>query len=79
MSRSTRVYTEVEVDVDMDDFNDEDLIDELETRGYNVSRKYKIDDIENVIDWYKRGNIKEALIQLEKIVPNLYGISEKVK
>jgi hypothetical protein len=27
------VYTEVEVDVDLDDFADDDLIDELERRG----------------------------------------------
>ena len=27
------VYTEVEVDVDLDDFADEDLIEELEKRG----------------------------------------------
>jgi hypothetical protein len=27
------IYTEVEVDVDLDDFDDQDLIDELESRG----------------------------------------------
>ena len=27
------VYTEVEVDVDLDDFSDEDLLDELDRRG----------------------------------------------
>ena len=27
------VYTEVEVDVDLDDFDDDELIDELERRG----------------------------------------------
>ncbi len=27
------VYTEVEVDVDLDDFDDDDLIDELQRRG----------------------------------------------
>lgn len=27
------VYTEVEVDVDLEDFDDDDLIDELERRG----------------------------------------------
>ena len=27
------VYTEVEVDVDLDDFTDDDLIDEMERRG----------------------------------------------
>lgn len=27
------VYTEVEVDIDLDDFDDDDLIEELERRG----------------------------------------------
>lgn len=27
------VYTEVEVDVDLDDFSDDDLLDELDRRG----------------------------------------------
>ena len=27
------IYTEVEVDVDLDDFDDDDLIEELERRG----------------------------------------------
>lgn len=30
------VYTEVEVDVDLDDFDDEDLIEELERRGLGL-------------------------------------------
>jgi len=28
-----RIYTEVEVDVDLDEFDEEDLIEELERRG----------------------------------------------
>jgi hypothetical protein len=28
-----RIYTEVEVDVELDEFDDEDLIEELERRG----------------------------------------------
>ncbi len=30
------VYTEVEVDVSLDDFDDDDLIDELERRGKSL-------------------------------------------
>lgn len=33
------VWTEVEVDVDLDDFDDDDLIDEIESRGHMVVRK----------------------------------------
>lgn len=74
------VWKEVEVDVELDDFEDEDLIDELERRKYFVSdQEIDMNKFQDVIDWYKRGNIKEALIQLEKVIPDLYGISGKVK
>ena len=33
MSRYKTVYTEVEVDVDLSDFDTDDLIEELESRG----------------------------------------------
>lgn len=33
------VWTEVEVDVDLDSFDDDDLIDEVESRGHTVIRK----------------------------------------
>lgn len=33
MGRSYSVYKEVEVDVELDDFNDDELIEELESRG----------------------------------------------
>jgi hypothetical protein len=72
------VWTEVEVNVDLDDFEDDDLIDEIERRKYFVSEKER-ENFQDVIDWYKRGNTVEALVQLEKIIPELYGISGKVK
>jgi hypothetical protein len=34
MSRT--IYTEVEVEVDLEDFNTEDLIEELESRGHST-------------------------------------------
>ena len=64
------------VHVDMDDFDDDDLIVELESRGYVVRDKPELHD---VIWNYKNGRIKEAMIMLERSVPELYGISEKVK
>lgn len=36
MSKYVSVRTEVEVDVDMDDFEDDELVEELECRGYTV-------------------------------------------
>ena len=36
MSRYTTVYKEVEIDVDLDDFDDEDILEEMELRGLAV-------------------------------------------
>jgi hypothetical protein len=53
------VYTEVEVDVDLEDFEDDDLIDELERRGldYNTNG-VDGDDMRALLEqiWVKRRN-----------------------
>jgi hypothetical protein len=53
------VYTEVEVDVDLEDFEDDDLIDELERRGldYNTNG-VDGDDMRALLEqiWIKRRN-----------------------
>ena len=53
------VYTEVEVDVDLEDFEDDDLIDELERRGldYNT-RGVDADQMRALLEqiWIKRRN-----------------------
>jgi broad-specificity NMP kinase len=66
------------VEVYLDEFDDEVLIEELADRGY-ATQKEAINLLQEVIDWYKRGDVKEALIQLERVEPELFGISEKVK
>jgi len=71
-------YKSINVNVYFDEFNDEDLIEELEGRGYTVQKEVG-NLLQEVIDWYKRGDVKEALIQLERVEPELFGISEKVK
>jgi hypothetical protein len=68
----------VDVEVYLDQFDDEVLVEELEARGYNIDKE-EGGYLHEVVDWYKRGNVKEALIQLERLEPELYGISEKVK
>jgi hypothetical protein len=48
------VYTEVEVDVDLGDFDTEDLLDELESRGaLPVDSQYDAKDLLQAI-WLKR-------------------------
>ena len=72
-------YKSISVDVYLGEFDDEDLISELEDRGYTVDKEDDTNYLQEVIDWYKRGDVKEALIQLERVEPELFGISEKVK
>ena len=70
------VLTEVEVEIDLDNFDDGELIQELEDRGYHVSEmEHDIIGIE--YDW-NRGAKKEALILLERKFPELIGISKLV-
>lgn len=70
------VLTEVEVEVDLDNFEDEELIEELEARGYYVSEmEHDIIGIE--YDW-NRGAKKDALIHLERKFPELRGISKLI-
>lgn len=38
MSKYKTIYTEVEVEVDLDEFDTEDLIEELESRGRMIGR-----------------------------------------
>ena len=67
--------TEVEVDVDLDEFADDDLIEELEARGYYVSDADH-NDITAIEYHWNRGDKKEALILLERKFPELIGISK---
>lgn len=75
-------YKEVWVDEDdLDDFDDDDLIEELESRGYLVEKSgYKsLDlDIQDVMWHFKNGRKKDALILLERIYPDLYGLSKLI-
>lgn len=66
----------VYVDVDFADLDDNDLIDELESRGFFVSEQEQ-DITEIELDW-NRGAKKEALILLERKFPELRGISNLV-
>lgn len=67
-------------DDDLDDYNDDALIREIESRGWIVSKDGTPPvNIEEVVWRYKNGYIEEALIQLERVCPELYGISKHVK
>ena len=65
----------VYVDVDFDDLDEQDLIDELESRGFFVSKAPEL-DIVDVEQRWNRGDKKEALVLLERKFPELVGISK---
>ena len=70
----------VEVDINLDDFHDSDLVEELEARGFyvsDVSENGQTDIIAIEYHW-NRGNKKEALILLERKFPELIGISKLI-
>lgn len=70
----------VYVDVDLDDFDDEDLAKELQSRGYMVSEKnaeLELDTV-SVEQYWNRGDKKEALILLERKFPELIGIAKLI-
>ena len=74
-----KVYREVEVDID--DFDDDDLIEEIESRGYKVLMEDQEDqqpEIQEAIWRYKNGYIEDAMILLERRFPELYGISKRI-
>lgn len=68
----------VYVDVDLGDFEDEDLAEELQSRGYMVSEKNaELEvDIVSIEQYWNRGDKKEALILLERKFPELIGIAK---
>ena len=75
-------YKEVWVDdAEIEEFEDIDLIEELESRGYIVTKKENVHldtEIEDVVWHFRNGRKKDALIILERIYPELYGLSKLI-
>ncbi len=66
-------YISTEVEVDLNEWDDEELIKEIKYRGY------KIEDEENLVEafrYWSRGQKKEALILLEREFKGLRGIAD---
>jgi hypothetical protein len=74
----------VQVDIDLRELDDDELIEELEDRGWNIPDKkdkshiINADLAKDMIEWFRRGNAKEAMILLERIYPDMRGISDRV-
>lgn len=73
------VYTEVEVDVDLDSFDDDDLMDEMERRGLDLNGKYVDgDQMRELLTqvWIKRREGRDYQRELDQLI--WYGIGKVV-
>lgn len=68
------VYTEVEVDVDLSDFDTVDLIEELEERGElpTTSKPYDNKELVEQI-WMRRRNGQDYNYPLDQLIYNVTG------
>ena len=66
------VYTEVEVDVDISDFDTEDLIDELESRGEIIGDKSENTALVNAI-YEKRRLGQDYQSELDRLIYEVTG------
>lgn len=68
------VYKEVEVEVDLSDFETDDLIEELETRGELPTTSNPYDNKELVEQiWMRRRNGQDYNYPLDKLIYNVTG------
>ena len=67
------VYKEVEVDVDLDDFDDDDLIDEMDRRGLGaeVADSTATEIIETI--WLKRRQGQDYQRELDQLIYQVTG------
>lgn len=75
MSRYKTVEEYVNVEVSLEEWETEELIEEIKARNdANILNPPLV----KAIDWYNRGNIAEALEYIEQAIPELNGLSKKV-
>lgn len=76
------VWVEVDVDFDLEDCDDDELIEELEDRDYTVFKNLTREeetDLSAVAWLLDLNKTEEALIMLERMLPQLNGITHKIK
>jgi hypothetical protein len=67
-------YISTEVEVGLEEWRDDELIEEIQARGYSVEDD---DDVE--IQWrWRRGDKKEALVLMERKYKWLRGLSDLI-
>ena len=76
MSKYRTVYKEVEVDVDLSDFDTDDLIEELEGRGRDYNTQgVDGDDMRKLLEtiWLKRRSGDNYQSELDNLIYNVLG------
>lgn len=73
-------------EIDLHDLCDDELIGELESRGFGVFGpnlpSVEIDSkelIEEVVWRFKNGYIEDTIILLERLIPGLSGLSQHIR
>jgi len=67
MSRYKTVYKEVEIDVELGDFDDDDLLEEMESRGLVVSTHGDSKELLETI-WLKRRQNQDFDTELDQLI-----------
>jgi hypothetical protein len=70
--RSKTIYTEVEVDVDLSDFDDDDLLEELEDRNIHTIGGEDNRELLNAI-WLKRRMGQDYQKELDDLIYQALG------
>jgi hypothetical protein len=73
------IYTEVEVDVDLDEFDDDELMDEMERRGLDLNSRYiSGDEMRELITrvWHLRRTGQDYQRELDQLI--WYGVGKIV-
>ena len=75
MTKYKTIYTEVEVEVDITEFDTEDLIEELEERGQYLGNSTSTYDSKELVDqiWMLRRNGRDYQQQLNELIYNVTG------
>lgn len=69
-------YVTIDVDVDLDEFDDDEIAEELESRGYEVSKEPKYRP--EALDKYEVEYLLELVDKAEKKHYNHYTLREKL-
>lgn len=66
--------TEVDIDVDLGDFKDDELVEELISREFMIFENGNGHTFQAAVDALRQGRKEEGFILLERAIPELKGL-----